>query len=125
MNNHQLLLDNMDAIEHGVRRVAKAARLSPVDVTDLVADTVLKLLDGRLGMFDPDKGSARVFFRTVAWRVATDRVRAMNRGGQFSGYMTGFGNVALDADRGNQVIALGHEDDDLAPQRRLAVGTTW
>ena len=120
MNNHQLLLDNMDAIEHGVRRVAKAARLSPVDVTDLVADTVLKLLDGRLGMFDPDKGSARVFFRTVAWRVATDRVRAMNRGGQFSGYMTGFGNVALDADRDDDSPAIQLPTDAPTPEQEVA-----
>jgi len=98
LDNHQLLLDNMDSIEQGVRRVAKAAQLSSIDVQDLVSDTVVKLLDGRLEMFDPSKGSAAVFFRTVAWRVAADRLAAMNRGGQFSGYLSGFGNVALDKD---------------------------
>ena len=88
----------MDSIEHGVRRIAKAAGLSNIDVKDLMSDTVLKLLDGRLEMFDPNKGSAAVFFRTVAWRVAADRLAAMNRGGQFSGYLSGFGNSPLDKD---------------------------
>ena len=98
MDTHQLLLDNMDSIEQGVRRVAKAAQLSQIDVQDLVSDAVVKLLDGRLEMFDPNKGSAATFFRTVAWRVAADRLAAMNRGGQFSGYLPGFGNAALDKD---------------------------
>lgn len=105
MDNHQLLLDNMDAIEHGVRRIAAAAKLSPIDVADLVGDTVLKLLGGGLDTFDSNKGSAVVFFRMVAWQVARDSVRAMNRGGQFSGYLTGFGNTSLDVDA----------DDDSAP----------
>lgn len=120
MKNHQLLLDNMDAIRHGVSRVAKAARLSPVDVEDLVGDTVLKLLDGRLDMFDASKGSAKVFFRTVAWRVAADRVRAMNRGGQFSGYLTGFGNTALDADTSDDTPAVQLASATPSPESAVA-----
>lgn len=103
MSHHQLLLDNMPAIQHGVRRAVISAGLSKVDVADLVQDVCAKLLDGRLESFDESKGSATVFFRTVAWRVATDAVRAMARGGQFSGYLSGFENVHLDAPKGGEV----------------------
>lgn len=120
MDNSQLLLDNMDAVKHGVRRVAKAARLSPIDVDDLVADAVVKLLDGALATFDASKGSIVVFLRTVAWRVAADRVRAMNRGGQFSGYLTGFGNVALDADRDDDGPAVELPTSAPSPEQALA-----
>ena len=108
MQNHQLLLDNMSAIEHGVKRAASVAKLSKVDVADLVQDVCVKLLDGRLDSFDPEKGSATVFFRTCAWRVATDAVRALNRGGQFSGYLSGFGNAALDAERSEGQAPMTH-----------------
>ncbi len=113
----------MDAIQHSVRRVAKAAHLSQIDVADLVGDTVLKLLDGGMETFDPDKGSVVTFLRTVAWRVATDRVRALNRGGQFSGYLTGFGNTSLDADTDDdsspvQLVDGGQSPDTMVAERQ-------
>jgi RNA polymerase sigma factor (sigma-70 family) len=100
MENHQLLLANMDAIEAGVRRAGSRCRLSNVDVQDLIADAVLKLLEGGIKSFDPDKGSAETFFRVVAWRVTADRLRAMGRGGQFSGYLSGIGNTSLNTPKG-------------------------
>ena len=98
MENHQLLLENMDSIEAGVRRAGSRVRLSEVDVQDLISDAVTKLLGGGLSTFDPDKGSASTFFRTVAWRVTADAMRAMGRGGQFSGYLSGIGNTAMQGD---------------------------
>jgi RNA polymerase sigma factor (sigma-70 family) len=94
-NHHQLLLANMDSIEAGVRRAGSRVRLSEVDVQDLISDAVAKLLEGGLSTFDPNKGSASTFFRTVAWRVTADAMRAMGRGGQFSGYLGGIGNTVM------------------------------
>jgi RNA polymerase sigma factor (sigma-70 family) len=97
MDNHQLILDNMPAIKRGVERVTASARLSKTDVADLIQDAYMKLLDGRMDSFDPAKGNVATFVGMVAWQVARDAVRSMNRGGQFSGYMSGYKNANIDA----------------------------
>jgi hypothetical protein len=99
----QMVLANMDAIEQGVRRAATPAKLGADVIADLISDAVLALLDKRGAAFDAERGSALVFCRMVGYQVATDRVRGMNRGGQFSGAYAGFGNASLDtstADKG-------------------------
>jgi RNA polymerase sigma factor (sigma-70 family) len=106
MDNHQLILDNMGAIENGVRRAGSRCRLSEVDVQDLTADAVLKLLDGAVDSFDPDKGSASTFFRVVAWRATADALRRMGRGGQ-RGYIGGLGNTSLDTDASTYLQSKG------------------
>lgn len=97
----QMVLAHADAIEHGVKRITGPARLGADVTADIVADVMLALLDGRGAKFDPSRGNAKVFCRMVAYQIALDKLRAMNRGGQFSGAYAGFGNAQLDADRGD------------------------
>jgi DNA-directed RNA polymerase specialized sigma24 family protein len=102
----QMILDNADAIRAGVVRVA--SQLAEDVIADLVADATLALLDTRGASFDATRGNAATFCRMVAYQFTTDRVRAMKRGGQFSGAYAGFGNADLDA--GNE-LAEGEGGD--------------
>jgi len=112
----QMVLANMDAIEQGVRRAAGPARLGKDVIADLISDATLALLDTRGAAFDAERGSALIFCRMVAYQVATDRVRAMNRGGQFSGAYAGFGNATLD-------MQASGEDDQQAARKAKARNT--
>ncbi len=96
---HQMIIDNADAILHGVRRITGPARLAADVTADIVADAQLALLDGRGAKFDATRANAAAFCRMVGYQVALDKLRAMTRGGQFSGAYAGFGNAQLDADR--------------------------
>lgn len=96
---HQMILDNADALLHGVRRITGPARLGADVTADIVADAQLALLDGRGAKFDATRANAAAFCRMVGYQVALDKLRAMSRGGQFSGAYAGFGNAQLDADR--------------------------
>lgn len=98
---NQLVLAHLDAIEHGVKRITGPARLGADVTADLVADAQLALLDGRGAKFDASRGNPKTFCRMVGYQVALDKLRAMNRGGQFSGAYAGFGNSQLNADRGD------------------------
>ena len=97
----QMVLANADAIDHGVRRITGPARLGEDVTADIVADVTLALLDKRGAAFDPTRGNPAAFCRMVAYQVALDKLRAMNRGGQFSGAYAGFGNAQLDVKRGD------------------------
>jgi len=114
-----MVLAQADAIDKGVRSFLAACSGQIVlgeDVcNDLVADATLALLDTRGAAFDPTRGSAEVFCRMVAYQVTRDRVRSMNRGGQFSGAYSGFGNTQLDARNGTRA-----EKDDQGVRRTPA-----
>ena len=107
----QMVLDNQDAIKQGVGRVAARARLAPDVAADLVSDVNLALLDRRGKSFDPERASAFVFCRMIAWQLANDKLRAMARGGQFSGAYAGFGNAELDAPEGLQAFEASDDYD--------------
>lgn len=92
----QMVVENTAAIEHGVRRITGPARLGPDITADLVSDAMLALLE-RGASYDPSKASPAAFCRMVAFQVALDKLRAMKRGGQFSGAYAGFGNAQLNA----------------------------
>ena len=102
----QMVLANMDAIEQGVRRAANPAGLGVDVIADLISDAVLALLDKRGAAFDAERGSALVFCRMVGYQVALDRVRGMNRGGQFSGAYAGFGNASLDTNTADKAANM-------------------
>jgi RNA polymerase sigma factor (sigma-70 family) len=86
----QMVLENMGAIRQGVGRVTQSLGL---DVhADIVSDVILAILEKRGASFDPNKASAAVFCRMVAYQIALDKFRAMKRGGQFSGAYAGIGN---------------------------------
>jgi hypothetical protein len=98
---HQEILDNASALMHGVKRITGPARLGADITEDIFADAQLALLDGRAEKFDSSRATAAAFCRMVGYQVALDKLRAMSRGGQFSGAYAGFGNAQLDADRGD------------------------
>ena len=98
----QMVLTNSDAIAQGVGRITTRANLGADVHADLVADATLALLDKKGQAFDPIKGTASGFCRMVAYQVALDMLRAMNRGGQFSGAYAGFGNADLNAPQDGQ-----------------------
>lgn len=103
----QMVLDNADAIRQGVGRVCARANLGADVHADIVADATLALLDKRGASFDPARASAAVFCRMVAYQVAVDKLRAMNRGGQFSGAYQGFGNANFDMGHGDKAADAG------------------
>jgi DNA-directed RNA polymerase specialized sigma24 family protein len=92
-----MVLANAAAIRDGVRQITLKAKLGKDITADLIGDATLALLDKRGAAFDPSKGNASKFCQMVAYQVARDAVRSMNRGGQFSGAYTGFGNAQIDA----------------------------
>ena len=98
----QMVLTNSDAIAQGVGRITSRANLGADVHADLVADATLALLDNRGRSFDPIRGTPAGFCRMVAYQVALDMLRAMNRGGQFSGAYAGFGNADLNAPQDGQ-----------------------
>jgi DNA-directed RNA polymerase specialized sigma24 family protein len=116
----QMVLDHADDIDHGVRSALAACYgqiiLGEDVCQDLVADATLALLDSRGAAFDPARGTPKVFCRMVAYQVARDKVRSMNRGGQFSGAYSGFGNVQLNANN------VGKEEKDDQGVRRTPAG---
>ena len=93
----QMVLDNSEAIRQGVGRITGPARLGHDVHADLVADATLALLDKRGASYDPSKASGAAFCRMIGYQTALDKLRAMKRGGQFSGAYAGFGNAELDA----------------------------
>lgn len=96
----QMVLANADAISQGVGRITGRANLGADVHADIVADATLALLDKKGRSFDPTKGNPAGFCRMVAYQVALDMLRAMSRGGQFSGAYAGFANANLDASAG-------------------------
>ena len=93
----QLVLANAAAIEHGVKRVTGPAKLGAAVTADMIGDVTLALLDRRGASYDESRTTPAAFCRMVAWQIALDKVRSMNRGGQFGGAYSGFGNAQLDA----------------------------
>jgi len=87
----QMVVENMDSIQQGVRAFAKRVHgiFDSSAIDDLVGDTVAAILAGQK-KFNPDKGTPEGFCRMVAWQKARDAARSIKRGGQTSGYIGGY-----------------------------------
>ena len=106
----QAVLGQQSAMRETIARMAYRTNLGTDLVDDLLSDVTVTLLGKRGQSFDGALGTVAGFCRMVAYQVANDKIRAMYRGGQFSGAYAGFGNAQLDADR-----------DDNAPPINIGV----
>ena len=95
-NLGQMVVENMDSIQRGVRAFAKRVHgvFDDSAIDDLVGDTVAAILTGQK-KFNPDKGTPEGFCRMVAWQKARDAARSIKRGGQTSGYIGGYKTDAI------------------------------
>lgn len=110
---NQIILNNMDAIRQGVGRITGKARLGADIHDDLVSDAVLAILER--DNYDSSRASAAAYCRMVAFQVALDKLRAMKRGGQYSGAYAGFGNDQLNAPaKGSDAKGLPNQRTQLA-----------
>ncbi len=94
----QLVLTQQSVMRETIRRMAYRTDLGTDLVDDLLSDVNVALLGKRGKAFDAKRGTVAGYCKMVAYQVANDKIRAMLRGGQYSGAYSGFGNTQLNAE---------------------------